>query len=98
MDKSLIDRLIIYLLAVSNYAKDIHYNCKGDNFYGNHIFADRIIDEVAGLMKSAGCDDELIRTAIGIMEKIGYYKSETVENKDDEKKVEDLKDDLKKDY
>ena len=36
----------------------------------------KLIDEVAGIMKSAGCDDEVIRTAIGKMEKIGYDKSE----------------------
>lgn len=36
----------------------------------------KLIDEVAGIMKSAGCDDEDIRTAIGKMEKIGYDKSE----------------------
>ena len=37
----------------------------------------KLIDEVAGIMKDAGCDDEDIRTAIGKMEKIGYDKSET---------------------
>lgn len=36
----------------------------------------KLIDEVAGMMKSAGCDDELIRTAIAKMEKIGYDESE----------------------
>jgi len=36
----------------------------------------KLIDEVAGIMKSAGCDDEAIRTAIGKMEKIGYDESE----------------------
>lgn len=36
----------------------------------------KLIDEVAGMMKSAGCDDEVIRTAIAKMEKIGYDKSE----------------------
>ncbi len=43
----------------------------------------KLIDEVAGMMKSAGCDDELIRTAIGKMEKIGYDESEagTADNK-----------------
>ena len=46
MDKSKIDNLIIHLTAVSNYAKDIHYNCSGDNFYGNHLFADRIADGI----------------------------------------------------
>ena len=46
MDKSKIDNLITHLMAVSNYAKDIHYNCSGDNFYGNHLFADRIADGI----------------------------------------------------
>ena len=32
----------------------------------------KLIDEVAGMMKSAGADDELIRTAIAKMEKLGY--------------------------
>lgn len=36
----------------------------------------KLIDEVAGMMKSAGADDELIRTAIAKMEKIAYEKSE----------------------
>lgn len=55
----------------------------------------KLIDEVAGIMKSAGCDDEVIRTAIAKMEKIGYDKSEagTADNKkaknaDDEEKEE----------
>ena len=47
MNRELIDNLIVHLLAVSNYAKDIHYNCTGANFYGNHIFADRINDNLA---------------------------------------------------
>lgn len=70
----------------------------------------KLIDEVAGMMKSAGCDDEVIRTAIGKMEKIGYDKSEAgttdnskkVKNEDkepekDKEKVDDLKKDVKED-
>ena len=43
----------------------------------------KLIDEVAGIMKSAGADDELIRTAIAKMEKLAYEKSEadTADNK-----------------
>lgn len=41
-----INRLISILIAVCNYAKDIHYNCKGNNFYGNHLFADRITENI----------------------------------------------------
>lgn len=60
----------------------------------------KLIDEVAGIMKSAGCDDEVIRTAIGKMEKIGYDESEagSVDNKkvkneekEDEKEVKNKK-------
>ena len=47
MNRTLIDNLIIHLLAISNYAKDIHYNCKGQNFYGNHLFADRITENLS---------------------------------------------------
>ena len=58
----------------------------------------KLIDEVAGLMKSAGCDNEVIRTAIAKMEKIGYDKSEagTADNgkkakcEDEEEKEEAL--------
>lgn len=42
-----INNLIIYLTAISNYAKDIHYNCTGENFYGNHLFADRINENLS---------------------------------------------------
>ena len=47
----------------------------------------KLIDEVAGMMKSAGCSDEIIRTAIKDMEKESYDESEagTVDNKKDEK-------------
>lgn len=36
--------LICFLLAIANYAKDIHYSCHGNAFYGKHLFADRIQD------------------------------------------------------
>lgn len=46
MDRNKIDNLIIYLLAIANYAKDIHYNCSGPNFYGQHLFADRFVENL----------------------------------------------------
>ena len=46
MNREQIDNLIIYLLAIINYAKDIHYNCTGPNFYGDHLFADRFTDNL----------------------------------------------------
>ncbi len=41
MNREDIDNLIAHLIAIQRYAKDIHYNCSGPNFYGNHEFADR---------------------------------------------------------
>lgn len=46
MNRNDIDSLIVHLLAIANYAKDIHYNCSGANFYGNHLFADRFISDI----------------------------------------------------
>ena len=39
-----INKLIAYLIAIANFAKDIHYSCRGDAFYGKHLLADRIQD------------------------------------------------------
>lgn len=50
----------------------------------------KLIDEVAGIMKSAGCDDEVIRTAIGKMEKMSYDDSEKSADNECEAK-EDVK-------
>lgn len=46
MDRTKIDNLIVFLLAIVNYAKDIHYNCSGEAFYGKHLFADRFTDDL----------------------------------------------------
>lgn len=46
MNRADIDNLIVHLLAIANYAKDIHYNCSGPDFYGNHLFADRFIEDI----------------------------------------------------
>lgn len=56
----------------------------------------KLIDEVAGMMKSAGADDELIRTAISKMEKIAYEKSEadTADNNCKNEK-EEVKEEMK---
>ncbi len=39
-----INKLICYLIAIQNFAKDIHYSCAGDAFYAKHLLADRIYD------------------------------------------------------
>lgn len=57
----------------------------------------KLIDEIAGMMKSAGCDDELIRTAIAKMEKLGYDKSEakTADNEEEKEGKKEAKKELK---
>jgi DNA-binding ferritin-like protein len=38
--------LIALLLAIANYAKDIHYNCGGSAAYSKHLFADLLEDDL----------------------------------------------------
>ena len=42
-----INKLIEYLIAICNFSKDIHYNCKGEAFYGKHLLADRIQENIS---------------------------------------------------
>lgn len=46
MDRKNFDNLIAHLLAIVNYAKDIHYNCSGANFYSDHLLADRFTGDI----------------------------------------------------
>lgn len=66
---------------------------KGKEVDNEDVDKRKLIDEVAGIMKNAGCDDEDIRTAIGKMEKIGYDKSEVgkADNKEDDDEVKNKK-------
>ena len=42
-----INKLIEYLIAICNFSKDIHYNCKGEAFYCKHLLADRIQENIS---------------------------------------------------
>lgn len=42
-----ITSLIIYLIAIQNFCKDIHYNAKGEAFYSKHLLADRIQENIS---------------------------------------------------
>ena len=78
-------------------------NGKGEDMDENEVKNEKVdkrklIDEVAGIMKSAGADDEKIRTAIAKMEKLAYDKSEagTADNeKEDEPKDDNPADNSK---
>lgn len=47
MNRLNIDDLIVQVTAIQNYAKDIHYNCYGDDFYGKHLFADKCANKMS---------------------------------------------------
>lgn len=72
---------------------DFVVNNKKEKVENEDVDKRKLIDEVAGIMKSAGCDDEAIRTAIGKMEKIGYDKSETKTADNEDDKAEEEKED-----
>lgn len=36
-----INTLIVFLMRIDNFNKDIHYHAHGDAFYSKHIFADK---------------------------------------------------------
>ena len=40
------------LTAIKHYAKDIHYNARGDSFYAVHLLMDRIADDLDGFIDS----------------------------------------------
>ncbi len=45
-----INQLICFLLAIANYAKDIHYKSHGEAFYSKHLLADRIHKDLYDFM------------------------------------------------
>lgn len=36
-----INQLIVYLLVISNFSKDVHYTAHGDAFYSKHLLVDK---------------------------------------------------------
>lgn len=46
------DNLIVYLMVVQNFSKDIHYTCHGDAFYSKHLLVDKFnFDDDIDLLK-----------------------------------------------
>lgn len=91
-DMALLDELKKLITKVENdKGEDMDDKEKVEN---EKVDKRKLIDEVAGIMKSAGADDEKIRTAIAKMEKLAYDKSEagTADNeKEDDKPADDSK-------
>ena len=47
-----IDSLIVALIAIEEFSKDIHYTCHGDSFYAKHLLVDKFnFDNSIDLLK-----------------------------------------------
>ena len=95
-DMTILEELKKFITKVENEKGEDMEDKKKKDVENEKVDKRKLIDEVAGIMKSAGCDDEIIRTAIGKMEKIGYDESEagTADNKkvkNEDEKEEDKK-------
>nr|DAO24373.1 MAG TPA: hypothetical protein [Caudoviricetes sp.] len=58
-----INKLIVLLIAVKGYAKNIHYKVHGEAFYGKHLFVDRIVG-------ANDDDDEIIDGYIDLLKEV----------------------------
>lgn len=47
-----INDLIIQLMAIQGYCKDIHYNAKGEAFYSKHLLVDRVQENISDYIDS----------------------------------------------
>lgn len=46
------DNLIVELMTIQNFSKDIHYTCHGDAFYSIHLLVDKFnFDDAIDLIK-----------------------------------------------
>ena len=93
-DMALIDELKKLITKVENEKQEGENMDDDKKIENEKVDKRKLIDEVAGIMKSAGADDEKIRTAIAKMEKLAYDKSEagTADNeKEDDKPADDSK-------
>ena len=43
-------KVLVYLIAIAHTSKDIHYRTGGDKFWGDHLLADRIHDDLDGFI------------------------------------------------
>lgn len=43
-------QLLKDIYAIRFYSKDIHYNCKGESFWGDHLLADKVFDGLDGFI------------------------------------------------
>lgn len=44
------EKIISELLAIQRYAKQVHYDCAGENFYADHLLADLVFEDIESFM------------------------------------------------
>ena len=42
----MINNIIKHIVAIREFAKDIHYTCHGDSFYAKHLLSDRVYNDL----------------------------------------------------
>lgn len=87
-----INKLICYLIVIQNFAKDIHYNCRGEAAYAKHLLADRIQEKLSdyidsikevfflGMTKEPLSSKEYLNLAISLIPEIKEDDKENFEN------------------
>ena len=82
--------VLCFLLAIQRQAKEIHYHAKGDAFWGDHLLADRIYEDLDGLI------DEIQENYYLGREEEAPSQRELLLNAAND--VKDSSDDIKKDF
>lgn len=80
-----IDNLIINLIAIKEFSKDIHYTAHGEAFYSKHIFVDKFnFDDDIDLLKECCLlgNDERPKASKEYLTKAALYLLTPKENND----------------
>lgn len=91
-----INKLIAQLIAICNYSKDIHYNSKGEAFYGKHLLADRVQENLSEYIDQIkeicllGNDYKTLSSAEYLLKATSYIPTVEEEDKANFKNLENL--------
>lgn len=91
-----ITNLIIHLIAIENFCKDIHYNSKGEAFYSKHLLADRVQDNISEYLDQIkevcilGSNEKTLPSGEYLSRATSLIPSVQEEDKDNFKSLENL--------
>ena len=95
MQREQIDDLIVQLITIKEFSKDIHYTCHGETFYAKHLLVDKFDwDEHIDLLKECCLlgNDERPKTSKEYLEKAVNELVAIPENSKDRENFEILHD------